>query len=261
MLRCVPSAPLGARWCPTCRRSSRGLRARGRPRGSSASSGTAPSTSSQRSAAPARAAGAPRATTVAMSRPGSTSPSRSSRSASTNTTLAPESRKPYSSSSAVHHALSGTTTAPAAAAAQNAIDHSGKLRITIATRSPFATPYRSTRIVGEVRSRPEVLLEGERLVLVDDERRVAPCPARFEDHAQRRGRVLPHSEPVTEHVGVVHLEHRRRRGERGVRLRDRGRRLGCGLGLHGPMMTSRGPRGPRAPTARVFVRRDRRLID
>ena len=38
----------------------------------------------------------------------------------------------------VHHALSGTTTAPAAVAAQNAIDHSGKLRIAIATRSPFS---------------------------------------------------------------------------------------------------------------------------
>ena len=45
----------------------------------------------------------------------------------------------------VHHALSGTTIAPAAAAAQNAIDHSGKLRIAIATRSPLRTPKSSMR--------------------------------------------------------------------------------------------------------------------
>ena len=47
------------------------------------------------------------------------------RSASANTSLVPESVKPYSSSSLVHQAFNGTTTAPAAAAAQKAIDHSG----------------------------------------------------------------------------------------------------------------------------------------
>ena len=99
-----------------------------------------PSTSSHRSARAGARSSARATTIVATSSAGSTSASRSSRSASTNTTLAPESRRPYSSSSAVHHAFSGTTIAPAAAAAQNAIDHSGKLRITIATRSPFSTP-------------------------------------------------------------------------------------------------------------------------
>ena len=113
--------------------------------GSSASSGTAPSTSSHRSAATAVPDGA-RATMVCTSSGGEISARRSRRSASTNTTLAPESRSPYASSSEVHHAFSGTTTAPTAAAAQNAIDHSGKFRMTIATRSPFSTPYRSTSV-------------------------------------------------------------------------------------------------------------------
>ena len=71
-----------------------------------------------------------------------------------------------------------------------------------------------------MRGGAEVLLEGEHLVLVHDERGVAAAAARFEDHAQRRGRVLPHPQPGAEHVGLVHLEHRRRRGERGVRLGD-----------------------------------------
>ena len=69
---------------------------------------------------------------------------RSRRSPSATSTLQPESSRPNASSSPVHQALRGTTTAPAAAAAQNASAHSGKLRMAMATRSPFRTPSRST---------------------------------------------------------------------------------------------------------------------
>ena len=75
------------------------------------------------------------------------SASRAARSASTKSTTEPESASPYSSSGPVHHAFSGTTTAPAAVAPQKASDHSGKLRMAMATRSPGCTPKRSRSVV------------------------------------------------------------------------------------------------------------------
>ena len=74
-------------------------------------------------------------------------------------TLVPESDKPYSNSDPVHHALSGTTTAPTEAAPQNATSHSGKLRMAIATRSPFCTPYRSTSRLARVAARRKCSLK------------------------------------------------------------------------------------------------------
>ncbi len=154
--------PWAARSCPRCRRSSRRRRVAIDTDGSSTSAGTSPMTSHQSSvpggrspAWPSPAAGSPRRTTIVAStsnrsahppwrqrRPRSARPAP----ASAKTTLVPESASPYSSSSPVHQALSGTTTAPAAAAAQNATDHSGRLRIAIATRSPSTTPKRRRRI-------------------------------------------------------------------------------------------------------------------
>ena len=172
---------------------------------------------------------------------GSTSARRSSRSPSTNTTFAPESRRPYSSSSAVHHAFSGTTIAPAAAAAQNAIDHSGKFRMTMATRSPFSTPYRSTRIVARCAAARKCSSNVSVSSSYTMNGASSASPAGFEDHAQRCGRVLPHSQPRAEDLGLVHLEHRRRRRERGVRLGDA--RPGCGVVWfdHGSYLLRRRP--------------------
>ena len=65
-----------------------------------------------------------------------------------------------------------------------------------------------------------VLLEGEHFVFVHDEGGVAPPPAGLENHAQRCGRVLPDAQPGSEHIGLVHLEHRRCRSERGVGFGD-----------------------------------------
>ena len=50
---------------------------------------------------------------------------------------------PKASSSAFHHALSGTQIAPAAAHAQNVYTHSGLLAESTATRSPRPIPRRS----------------------------------------------------------------------------------------------------------------------
>jgi hypothetical protein len=69
---------------------------------------------------------------------------RSIRSSSATSSFVPESCSPYSSSGPVHHAFSGTTIAPVAAAPKKAMGHSGKLRIAMATRSPFSTPKSST---------------------------------------------------------------------------------------------------------------------
>ena len=59
------------------------------------------------------------------------------------TTFEPESVMQYSSSGPLPQALIGTVMAPMAAAAQKAIDHSGKLRMAMATRSPLPMPKRS----------------------------------------------------------------------------------------------------------------------
>ena len=67
------------------------------------------------------------------------------RSESTNTTEVSESVSPYCSSEPVHQAFSGTAIAPAEAIAQKAIDHSGRLRIAMETRSPLRTPKRCSR--------------------------------------------------------------------------------------------------------------------
>ena len=65
-----------------------------------------------------------------------------------------------------------------------------------------------------------MLLEGEHLVFVHDEGGVAPTAARLENHPQGFGRVLPDAQLGPEDVGLVHLEHRRRRRERSVGLGD-----------------------------------------
>ena len=71
-----------------------------------------------------------------------------------------------------------------------------------------------------MRDRAEVLLERKRLVFVHDERHVAAPAARFENHPQRGRCVLPNSQPSSEDVDLVHLEHRRWRRQGGVRLGD-----------------------------------------
>ena len=63
--------------------------------------------------------------------------------------------------------------APAMVAAQNAMTHSGMLRMTIATRSPWATPKVVAQPVRQRAGDAVVLGEGRALVLVDQEGGVA----------------------------------------------------------------------------------------
>jgi hypothetical protein len=82
----------------------------------------------------------PRATTMPSSRSAPRGGAiRLARSASQNRNRAPQSRRPYSSSSPVHQALSGTTTAPADAA-QKATDHSGSCAWRWRRGHPCAAP-------------------------------------------------------------------------------------------------------------------------
>ena len=67
-------------------------------------------------------------------------PSNAARLPSATTTREPESVTQYASSRAVSQALSGTAMAPMPVTAQNATDHSGRLRMAIATRSPWRMP-------------------------------------------------------------------------------------------------------------------------
>ena len=99
---------------------------------------------------------------------------RSQRSASTIATLAPESRRPYSSSGPVHHAFSGVTIAPASAAGperdrpfgQVAHDDGDPVALLDAVRDQAAREPAHRRAMG---------VEGDALVLVDQVRRGAPC--------------------------------------------------------------------------------------
>src|SRR3569833_332584 len=97
--------------------------------GSIATSGRASPRSPRTAANPSvPSGGVPRATIVGTPRSGSTPARRSARSSSATSTFASLSRRPYSSSDALHHALSGTTTAPVAAAPKKATDHTGRMR-------------------------------------------------------------------------------------------------------------------------------------
>ena len=125
------------------------------------------------------------------------SASRSLRSSSTNTTTDPESLSPYSSSGPVHHALSGTTTAPNEAAAQNAIDHSGKFRIAIGDAISLLHPEVSGEAVRHRRRCGEVLVERERLVLVHEERQVAVCTRLCSSTARNDGGAFFHVRVAT----------------------------------------------------------------
>ena len=98
-------------------------------------------TSSHRSITPAVASPSLLATIMApRSRSARRGPSRSARLASTTARLEPESARQKASSSVDSQALSGTAMAPTPVTAQKATDHSGRLRMAIATRSPLRTP-------------------------------------------------------------------------------------------------------------------------
>ena len=157
--------------------------------------------------------------------------------------------RPYWSSGLVHHALSGTTTPPAAAAPQKAMAHSGRLRMAMATRSPFSTPKRSRSARAMVAADAEVLLVGGALVLVDEVVLVAVAARELEDHPQAGGAVLPHPGDDAADLDVLHLEHLPGGGDGPRRLLDRHRtgsrpwRVSlCGFGAVG-----RGRRRRQAP--------------
>ncbi len=158
--RCVSVAPFGRPVVPDvyriANRSSSTTPASGSVPGSSPSSSTpgraTPSGSSMSAAAvalPPVAAGAgacdgdhePPTKTCSSSGSASTrSRTACQRFGSQNSSLAPESRNPNSSSSVFHHAFSGTTTAPIAAAAHHSTTHSTLFAERIATRSPWPMP-------------------------------------------------------------------------------------------------------------------------
>ena len=156
------------------------------------------------SSAPSRArrsrAPAPAASAIA-------SASRACRSASTNSTFAPESAMPYSSSPPVHHALSGTAIAPSAVTAKNTTGHSGRLRIASATRSPFAHAHLA-QLRRERRDRAVLRVVADALVLVGSSTSRSPCAARQlrPAAADRRRRVLPHPRRHAADVDRLHLE-------------------------------------------------------
>ena len=67
---------------------------------------------------------------------------RSKRRRSATSTLAPESSRPYSTSSVFHQPLSPTRIAPRSTVPQKARHHSGLFADSTATRSPCTTPKR-----------------------------------------------------------------------------------------------------------------------
>ena len=188
-LRCVWTAPFGLPVVPDVymiAASASGSTS------SAGSGGSSPSTTAVHGTPPGQLARRYGSSTVARTlvspRCGAT---RSARSSSANSTTDPESASPYASSGPVHHALSGTATAPIACAAQNAMTHSGTLRVAIATRSPGCDAVHAQPL----RDRAHVAMRvrvGDPLVAVDEVVVAGERRAQVPDRAQRRRRVAEH---------------------------------------------------------------------
>ena len=95
---------------------------------------------------------------------------RPARSSSTNTTRDPESARPYSSSSPVHHAFSGTTTAPRRGSRPECHRPLGEVAHRDRHPVPDANTEATAQDVSEASRGRGVLLEAHFLVLVDGER-------------------------------------------------------------------------------------------
>lgn len=112
----------------------------------STSGGAAYGSGSGRSAyrsAPGGSASSLRKTTRRAPAPRARPASFGSCSPSTSSTAGSQSSRACANSLSVHQVLSGTATRPASWAAQNAICHSGLLRIATTARSPGRSPYTS----------------------------------------------------------------------------------------------------------------------
>ena len=137
---------------------------------------------------------------------GKLSASRSALSLSRKTRRAPQSSSAYSSSPAVHHAFSGTAIAPTATVAQNAIDHSGKFLIAIATRSPLRMPNSRA---SSVRQRDDLcVVLGERELLRSRKRgRSGRNTCDCVEHVSQGGwRILPATQRHAADRAVLDLE-------------------------------------------------------
>ena len=146
MLRCVPSTPFGWLVVPDVYR----MVARSSGATSTGGRSARPVNNDSRETIRSESGSfvlrsSRRVPTSATSSSASSYPSRrSKRSPSATSTRGVASRIPNASSAPFQNALNATAIAPRDAAAKNAIDHSGTLRIAMATRSPFWTPKSST---------------------------------------------------------------------------------------------------------------------
>ena len=96
--------------------------------------------------------------------------------------------------------------APARVAPQKAMIHSGRLRMMMATRSPWAIPKRGAEPLRERAGDAVVLGEGRPLVLVHEEGGITVGERHVEDGAQGRRCVLPGPGRHAADVELLHLE-------------------------------------------------------
>ena len=132
--------------------------------------------------------------------------------------------------------------APVKVMAQKAITHSGRFRMTMATRSPCCHPELVDQPVGQRAGDAVVLGEAGPLVLVDQIGGVAVPEGQVEDDTQRRRRVLPGAGGDAADDALLHLEQLPGRRQGGVGLGQRNRRrvlldghgsgvVGAGVGM------------------------------
>ena len=108
--------------------------------------------------------------------------------------------------------------APVSVMAQNAMTHSGRFRMAMATRSPWRHAELVPQPVRQRAGDPVVLGEAGPLVLVDQEGGVAVAEGQVEDGAQRRRGVLPRAGGDAPDGALLHFEQlaRRRQGRVGL---------------------------------------------
>ncbi len=153
----------------------------------------------------------------------------SMRRSSAMSTFASESLRPNSSSSAFHHALSGTRTAPRIAHAHHVSTHSGLFAEHSATRSPRSTPSPARSTADEHAREPVVLAERVPAVTLNQPVEVAARVGLLHQLAQRRHALLVDLRGVAEDVFDDDLEGSAGPGElREDRVRARHDQAGSG---------------------------------
>src|SRR5262249_22608401 len=134
---------------------------------------------------------------------------------STMATFAPELLRPYCSSGPVHQALSRTAMPPVSRQPKKAAGHSGRLRMAMATRSPFFTPACCNAAVAHP------------LIAIDHKGLVAMRSRQPKEIAHGRRCIFPN--PHAHAANIALLDFERRAGARqqrvGVRQGERGKLL------------------------------------